>query len=152
MRKEKYDKKCKELIVYEENTLKRAIAFTEPMKEKLSENGLKVRIKLYWSDDGHYSEEASSERKEIKSGYICFMCISICKEFEDPDDFDLLHICDLFSITRVAFIRPFHFFFKDSIDKMLKRVQNNYEQILLKGYGQVLEELKKRSKWKEPLT
>lgn len=146
MRAKTFLKKCKDLQIFEEQTLRSVNQQFDKYLDELDRLGLVLDIDLLWYFRGG---ELSFSRIEFKNGYTCAISLQI-REKNDPK-----HNIDLEAITLIQPISKIHWpifwigiiFSKISLKDLegfLDDLETTVKEVIEQGYEKVLGELKQK--------
>lgn len=134
MNKEKFKRKCENLLSYENEILDKAKILLKDKNEKLQKLGLKCCAYLF----GNYFGENKIHFNRIKfnENYTCQLYIVICKEEDNPYDENLEAIGLIYTITvlRKGLFLPIYKFEKNNIDGFDETFNSLYEKVFEIGY------------------
>lgn len=157
MRQEKFLKKCREMIEFEEFVKTRAAAYygKKDIVKRLEEKGLKFDICFLYGYFGQ-KEDYGFVRPEMKFGYNCELLIQIRKVTDQFADWDIMTVYNLISLTGIMrrdilglFSCPW--FRRASIrtvDKLLDFMNETAKKVLREGYDKVLADIVNSGKGK----
>ena len=137
MNRKKFQKRCEELIEYEQEILARAKKLSEGKEKILDEHGLTYAAYLCWSYLG--GGNSSLKRIDFKECYTCSIFVAICKKEDDPYDVNLEAVSLIYPVTD---LRKGFFSYKFERLKNFEACESTFtslfEQVVKEGYEQTL--------------
>ena len=138
--KSKFERKCNDLVSFEEKTLNEAGERISHFKSNLQSLGLELHVSVIWYDfvAAYYEEKCSfKDRIDFCTGYSCMLQCAVTGECEDPMNEEQINFDRVFPISEITGVvmrfrktAVTEDYFKDFEDCCKKISEMGYENFL----------------------
>ena len=144
MRKARFERKCLELVEYEDKCFGEVKSLIAPLNDELNKRGYEIIFRRFWLNHAENDGRLEDHRIAFNRGYKCLFCVQFQIKGADPDDengigFQIMQNPTGYGIT----IINVHTFAKWKLKFLHKKTQQCFAEVMQSGLKETAEKYNK---------